>query len=81
MLALRKHFPNAKLIVTKNKEFCASPISILIDDKEENVRKFRKWGGHSFLWPNQYLLMDGDKSCEETFSQCMKLIRKVKKAA
>ena len=79
MLALRKHFPNTKLIVTKNKEFCASPISILIDDKEENVRKFRKWGGHSLLWPNQYLLMDGDKSFEKTLSKCLTLIRKVKK--
>lgn len=38
--------------IGKAKHFCASPTSVLIDDNEDNIRIFRKAGGHTFLVPS-----------------------------
>lgn len=42
------------VIYAKRKEFLACPNSLLIDDKEENVDKFREAGGKAFLVPRPW---------------------------
>lgn len=50
---LRKHFPQYRrqFLIGPAKEFCAHKNSILIDDSEANVRKFRDAGGRALLIP------------------------------
>lgn len=36
------------------KQFCASPNSVMIDDRESNIIKFKKAGGHTFLVPGAW---------------------------
>lgn len=54
------YFPGTELIVGSAKELLAGPRSLLIDDNERNVEKFREHGGHAVLHPqpwnkNRYL--------------------------
>ena len=40
-----------QFILTSHKELLAGPERILIDDRPENVKKFRNWGGRAVLFP------------------------------
>lgn len=57
---VKKHFNTNSLIIAHDKHFCASSNTILIDDSPDKIEKFIEWGGHGFLWPNQYRLKDED---------------------
>lgn len=48
------------LILTKHKYFCAGPNSILIDDTAKKIDEFTRYGGHGFLFPHPYKILDGD---------------------
>ena len=56
------HFQDYKipLILARNKEFCASNDSILVDDRITNIKRFEQYGGHGFHWPNAYKILQGD---------------------
>lgn len=43
--------PFDQLVLTRHKEILANPTTILIDDKPENVLKFREAGGIGLLFP------------------------------
>lgn len=58
VLWVAEHFPDSRLLITRDKYMCASPQSILIDDTTEKLEKFEDYGGHTFLWPNQYKIMN-----------------------
>lgn len=47
------------VVITPRKELLARPRSILIDDLERNVRKFRTAGGQAILFPAPYNSMRG----------------------
>ncbi len=48
------------LILTKHKYFCAGANSILIDDTPKKIDDFVEYGGHGFLFPHPYKILDGD---------------------
>jgi hypothetical protein len=60
---LAKHFPDLPMLLsvrskhgkaTPPKEFCATPNSILVDDYDENIRKWIDAGGLGFLYPRRW---------------------------
>ncbi len=53
------------LILTKHKYFCADSNSILIDDTVGKINEFVEYGGHGFLFPHPYRLLDGDLEFED----------------
>lgn len=55
-----RNFPDAKLILTREKYLCAGPTSLLIDDTEKKLRKFEEYGGKIFHWPNAYKILEGE---------------------
>jgi 5'(3')-deoxyribonucleotidase len=50
---VKKNFPKSKdnIIITKHKHLCASYDSVLIDDRQENVDSFIRYGGYAYLFP------------------------------
>ena len=73
-----KHFKTTKWIIAYNKEFMASDDSILIDDSEEKIISFRKWGGHAFHWPNDLKLLDKDIDVDETINELIQIVNSLK---
>lgn len=51
---LDRHYPHLPRIPLREKWLLASPRHVLVDDNEENVRRFREAGGHAFLWPQPW---------------------------
>jgi len=53
---IEKYLPNYtnRFLVGPAKEFCAAPNHLLIDDYIENIEKFRKAGGQTFLVPGAW---------------------------
>ena len=51
-----KHFPKLlpRLILSNAKEGCAFPTSLLIDDNQDNVRKFNEAQGYAYLVPRPW---------------------------
>ena len=49
---IKQHLPeySTRHLIGVGKEFCAGPGSLLIDDKESNIRAFRNRGGFAFLF-------------------------------
>ena len=74
---IKKYFPNTEFLIGKPKEFCAAPNSILVDDSDHKINKFRKWKGNAFLWPNQYKIMDGDVDIDETIDELLEKISRI----
>jgi len=74
-----KAYPGLPLIITKAKEFCAGPTSLLIDDLSDNLKKFEAAGGLIYHWPNQYKLLDQDESVVKAIDDIEKIVRTVKK--
>jgi 5'(3')-deoxyribonucleotidase len=78
---LKKHFGDdfKDFMIGRNKELCASSRSILIDDNKKKVDKFRKFGGHAFLWPNPLTLIDEDQKVDDVIEELIKYINELKK--
>lgn len=54
---IHKNLPNylhRQFLVGPCKHFCARPDSLLIDDSDEKVNKFREHGGHAILVPRPW---------------------------
>lgn len=55
---MKKHLPRSislnNWLIGKPKHFCASSHSILVDDFDTNVNKFRQHGGHAILVPRPW---------------------------
>ena len=53
---IRKHLPQyrRRFLIGPAKEFCASRHNVLIDDNEDNERKFLEAGGQSLLVPGPW---------------------------
>lgn len=58
MAWIREHLPafRRQFLIGPSKEFCAHANSLLVDDSEENVTKFRDAGGAAFLVPGPWNL-------------------------
>jgi hypothetical protein len=63
---IKKHFGWDKYILTAHKYLCARSDRILIDDLSTHIDKFSFYGGNAFYWPNQWELLNGTKTIEET---------------
>ena len=75
---IKKHFKDTNnFLIGKNKYFCASPKSILIDDSEKKINKFEEAGGNIFLWPNSLEILDGKVKIEELYKEVMEKIGKI----
>ena len=61
-------------MISRYKEMAASPKSILIDDTYSNLERFESYGGHTFLWPDQFRMIDGDEPFEDVYSKLEKKI-------
>lgn len=53
---IRKHLPGweRRFLIGPCKQFAASPSAWLVDDSDENVRKFKEWGGNTVLFPRPW---------------------------
>lgn len=51
---LRFNLPGYKMIAGSDKEFCSAPHRLLIDDRDENVKKYIESGGIAFLVPRPW---------------------------
>lgn len=58
---LKRHFGTSfdKFAVTAHKHMFGSPGSVLIDDREETIKKFRLAGGYGVLFPRRNNSMHG----------------------
>ena len=65
-------------LIGKDKHFCANSRSILIDDNVGKIKKFDKYGGNVFKWPNELSLIDGDINIEDTLKSLSKKIDNIK---
>jgi 5'(3')-deoxyribonucleotidase len=59
---------NIPLILTKHKYFCAGSNSILIDDTPNKINEFVEYGGHGFLFPHPYKILDGDLKFDDVMT-------------
>jgi len=78
ILWIDKHFQTNNYIIAYNKHFCASKNTILIDDDEKKIKNFNDAGGHTFLWPNCFSLMDGDIDVDKALKELVEKIEKYK---
>ena len=54
---IQEHFPRVmqrNFMIGPPKELCARPSHLLIDDRDDNVDKFRREGGHTILVPRPW---------------------------
>lgn len=51
---LRQMYNEGQFMLGFNKNWCARPDALLIDDNESNCREFEKAGGKSFLFPRPW---------------------------
>jgi len=53
---INKHYPHLskKMIINRDKFYCAAPDRILIDDTEKKVNKFAEYGGKHILFPQEW---------------------------
>jgi 5'(3')-deoxyribonucleotidase len=51
---LPEFFYSGDYIITPNKENCAHQNTLLIDDSDNNCKKFRHAGGHTLLYPQPW---------------------------
>ena len=72
-----RYFPGVPIILAKEKQLCAGPKTILIDDYDKNVRLFKKAGGEAFYWPNGYSLMEGEINLSNTIKGLENQIRSI----
>jgi 5'(3')-deoxyribonucleotidase len=70
---LQKHFgENFKdFLIGRNKHFCASHRSLLIDDNKDKIEKFRSFGGHVYQWPNPFVFLDGDDDSDKRIEELL----------
>jgi 5'(3')-deoxyribonucleotidase len=63
------------LIITKHKNFCAYPNSILIDDTLKNIEKFEEGGGTGYHFPQIYKLLEEDIDIKQVFGELELLLK------
>jgi len=52
---LGRYYPNIPRILTDVKTFCCNGVgSLLIDDCDQNVREWERWGGYPILFPRRW---------------------------
>ena len=52
---LKKYYPNIPVIIADVKSFCCSgPESLLIDDFDQNIRAWHRWGGRTIHFPRRW---------------------------
>lgn len=59
---IQKNFPrwlHRQFLIGPRKHFCARPDALLIDDNDEQVRRFREHGGQALLVPRPWNSMHG----------------------
>jgi len=62
---INKHFSTRDFIITPRKEFCARKNTLLIDDSQSKIDKFKEFGGKAFKWPHLFSIKDGDITVED----------------
>lgn len=74
VLWAKKHFPGHDLVLARSKYKLANENSILIDDTIDKLKDFKDHGGHIFLWPNQYEIVENN-SIYTTLEKLEKLVK------
>jgi hypothetical protein len=69
IISVNKYFPNTQVILAKNKYHLAGKGKILVDDSSKKLEPFQEEGGEIYLWPNQWKLISGGVSIDETFKR------------
>ena len=75
-----KHYPDmAKdVFLGAKKHRVANPNILLVDDSEKKVKKFRKYGGHAFLWHCPLGIIDGDMDIKNVLQNLKDYITEIK---
>lgn len=60
------------------KHLFANPNTLLVDDTEKKIKKFREFGGHAFKWPCPLSIIDGDVNIEDIFQDLKDYIKEIK---
>lgn len=76
-----KHFPDVPLVLAHAKYVCASNDKLLIDDTIMKLDAFAEHGGHTFLWPNQFRILDGDLDIKCVLNRLREKCQEIKDAA
>lgn len=78
---MRKQFGEdfKNFLIGRNKYLCAGPNTLLVDDNKGKCKKFRQYGGNTFVWPSPFKLIDGDIDVDETIEELLELIDGLKK--
>lgn len=79
MIHFKKHFPDTPFIITKDKYFCSHSKSLLIDDTEKNVNKFKNHGGHAILFPKQKDIENNKVKMSDFYDLIKKEVDKITK--
>lgn len=78
VLWLDNHFSNKEDYIFAYKKFlCASGNTILVDDSPNKIDPFIEAGGHGFLWPDPFSLIDGDINVDDTIDELVKYIKEL----
>jgi 5'(3')-deoxyribonucleotidase len=75
-----KNYPDLskKLILGTQKHMFAGPNTLLVDDTDKKIKKFREYGGHAFKWPCPLSIIDGDLEIEDVLQDLKSYIREIK---
>jgi hypothetical protein len=75
---ITEHFPpflHRSFSMTPMKHFCATPESLLLDDCDENVEKFRAAGGQAILMPRPWNKANGKDPIQYIATELQKVLR------
>lgn len=60
------------------KHLFAGPNTLLVDDTDKKIKKFREYGGHAFKWPCPLSIIDRDVKIEDVLQDLKDYIKEIK---
>ena len=69
---------NRDVFLGCKKHMFAGPNTLLVDDTDKKIKKFREYGGHAFKWPCPLSIIDGDVKIEDVLQDLKDYIKELK---